>query len=130
MLKSKTLMRGNSLCDDAMNKAAFLRALKVSYEARSALDCVLQSRPHLFGEERRQYFERSGIATNIHYPVKNLQQPALRGGGKIPVKQLVTPKTLSMKSISLPCNPGSTQAKINLLLEAATDIFESMFEPT
>lgn len=68
----------------------------------------------------RRDLEARGIATEVHYPVAEPRQPALRGL-TVPAPALPETERAVSQVLSLPCFPEMTQAEVALVTAAVKD---------
>lgn len=61
-------------------------------------------------DELRQFFARIGVATDIHYPVPDHRQPALRG--RVAPVSLPVTEALAGEILTIPCFPEMTDEEI------------------
>ncbi|HEY0329454.1 MAG TPA: DegT/DnrJ/EryC1/StrS family aminotransferase [Rhodopseudomonas sp.] len=65
----------------------------------------------------RAWMDSQGVATELHYPVSDHQQPALQGLSRAPVSLAVTER-VAAEIVTLPCFPEMTETEIVRVCDA------------
>jgi dTDP-4-amino-4,6-dideoxygalactose transaminase len=69
-------------------------------------------------EELRQHLAAQGIATDIHYPLLDVQQPAWRDREQTSARGLPISERSVQKILTIPCFPGMSEEEIVRVMEA------------
>jgi aminotransferase EvaB len=71
----------------------------------------------------REYLQKAGIATEIHYPVADHQQPAYSDSFRC--TDLSVTERLCSEVVSLPCFPGLSTADVQRVIETVTEYYST-----